>query len=334
MQNKDLFNQFKELKASKDHSKEFAVIPIHEPQHKIGMSEEGYPKFFICTNDTVSTTPNITLNILSVEYNLSCTFIDDDDTKVSYHYTVVTLRSSDNTLQEYFFDIVIMMLARLPEIPTKREIAIEVENLISIFSAMTCPPRKKIQGLWTELLVIEQSFMPETLINAWHDLPTAKFDFTMGRDKVEVKSTSSETRVHHFSLDQLCPSTHSRIIIASAIVRESAAGNGGLSVRDLYDKICARVPSADARIHIMKVIAETIGTDIHRLNEVYFDYVGACDTLKFFDANDIPGVDKDAVQPGVTSVGFNSDMSGVIDIESTESTFIRDSSPLFISLYK
>lgn len=71
----------------------------------------------------------------------------------------------------------IMMFDRMPEIPSKREIAIEVENLISIFSAMTCPPRKKIQGLWTELLVIEQSYKPEVLIKAWHESPTAKYDF-------------------------------------------------------------------------------------------------------------------------------------------------------------
>lgn len=249
-------------------------------------------------------------------------------------YPVITLRSVDRTLQEDFFDIVIMMFGRMSEIPSKREIAIEVENLISIFSAMTCPPRKKIQGLWTELLVIERSYIPETLIKAWHESPTAKYDFTMGRDKVEVKSTSSETRIHHFSLDQLCPSAHSRVVVASAIVRESAQGKDGLSVRDLYDKICNRVNSVDARMHMMKVIAETIGTDMHRLNEIFFDYVEACDTLRYYDSNDVPGVDKDGVHPGVTSVGFNSDLSGVLDIQSPDSDFKRGESPLYKSLYK
>lgn len=334
MQNKDIYEKFKTLAKNTTEDKNFAVIPILDTHHKLGISKEGYSKFFVYTNDTASTTPNTTLDILSVEYNLSCTFVDDNDTKTPHHYTVITLRSVDRTLQEDFFDIVIMMFGRMSEIPSKREIAIEVENLISIFSAMTCPPRKKIQGLWTELLVIERSYIPETLIKAWHESPTAKYDFTMGRDKVEVKSTSSETRIHHFSLDQLCPSAHSRVVVASAIVRESAQGKDGLSVRDLYDKICNRVNSVDARMHMMKVIAETIGTDMHRLNEIFFDYVEACDTLRYYDSNDVPGVDKDGVHPGVTSVGFNSDLSGVPDIQSPDSDFKRGESPLYKSLYK
>lgn len=334
MQNKELFEKFEALAQNKKEGKGFTVIPILDTNHKLGVSKEGYPKFFMCTHDTTSTTPNTTLDILSVEYSLSCTFVDDNDVEIPHHYTVITLRSVDQTLQEAFFDIMIMMFGRIAAIPSKREIAIEVENLISIFSAMTCPPRKKIQGLWTELLVIERSYMPETLIKAWHESPTSKYDFTMGRDKVEVKSTSSETRIHHFSLDQLCPSAHSRVIVASAIVRESAQSKDGLSVRDLYDKICERVNSVDARMHMTKVIAETIGTDMHQLNEVFFDYVEACDTLCYYDAKNVPGVDKSSVHPGVTGVGFNSNLSGVIDIQSVDSDFQRGESPLYKSLFK
>ena len=334
MQNKELYEQFKAIAQNETDGNNFIVIPISNTNHKIGVSKEKYPKFFICTNDTASTTPNTTLDILSIEYNLSCTFVDENNIKMPHHYTVITLQSTDQILQEDFFDIVVMILNRMSPIPSKREIAIEVENLISIFSAMTCPPRKKIQGLWTELLVIERSYMPEILIKAWHNIPTAKYDFVMGRDKVEVKSTSSEIRKHHFSLDQLSPSQHSRVIIASAIVRESAQCKEGLSVRDLYNKISNKINSIDAQMHMMKVIAETIGKDIHRLNEIFFDYVEACDTLRFYDSKDIPGVDKTAVNPGVSSVGFDSDLSSVIDLQSAKSEFNRDNSPLFKSLFK
>ena len=334
MKNKELYKRFMALAKNTTEDKKYEIIPILGTNHKLGVSKEGYPKFFVCTNGTASSTPNTTLDILSVEYNLSCTLVDDNDTKELCQYTVITLRSVEQTLQEDFFDIVIMMLGRITSIPSKREIAIEVENLIAIFSAMTCPPRKKIQGLWAELLVIERSYLPETLIMAWHESPTAKHDFTMGRDKIEVKSTSSETRIHHFSLDQLCPSSHSRVVVASTIVRESAQSSDGLSVRDLYDKICSRVNSIDARMHMMKVIAETIGSDIHRINDIFFDYVEACDTLRYYDSKNVPGVDKEGVDPGVTGVGFNSNLSGVLDIQSPNSAFNRGESLLYNSLYK
>lgn len=220
MQNQDIYNQFRSLNKERDKSAGYPVIPIPDTNHKVGTSIEGYPKFFIRTNDIISVVPNIVLDILSVEYNLKGEFVDGK--KVFPHrYTIITLHSLDITLQENFIDIMILVLKRLKPIPTKREIAIEVENLISIFAALACPPRKKIQGLWAELLVIEQSYNPYILIKAWHQCPTAKYDFTLGRDKIEVKSSSSRRRVHHFSLEQIRPSLHSHVGIASVMVRES-----------------------------------------------------------------------------------------------------------------
>ena len=333
MQRNELLEQLRALHNGNSEGGEFTVVPLDKMAHKAGISEEGYPKFFVCTNDTASSTKNTTLEILSVEYNLSCTFIDDNDISIPHFYTVITLRSLDTTLQSEFVDIILLMLQRLPEMPSKREISIEVENLISIFSAMTCPPRKQIQGLWAELLVIERSMVPEMVINAWHNTPTSKYDFTLGRDKVEVKSTSGEERKHHFSLDQLNPSRNSRLLIASVVVRESGHGNGGLSVRELYDKICTRVTSIDARMHLYQVIAETIGTDMHKLENVFFDYVEASDTLRFYDSNDVPGINKDGIMPGVSSVGFSSDLTGIIDVQDNESAFAVTDSPLFNSLF-
>lgn len=333
MLNEDLYERFMSISQDKSESNSFTVIPILKTNHKLGVSKEGYPKLFICTNDSYSTNPNTMLDILSVEYNLPCTFIDDFDSGILHHYTVVTLRSTDRTLQDDFFDIVMMMIAKMPAIPTKREIAIEVENLISIFSAMSCPPRKKIQGLWAEMLVIEQSYKPEILTNAWHESPTAKFDFTMGQDKIEVKSTSRETRIHRFSLDQLNPSPHSRVVVASVIVRESASSEGGLSVIDLYSKICIKVDSVDTQFHLKKIMSQIAGSDMQHLNDLFFDYVEACDTLRFYDSKDIPRVNKDGVQSGVSDVGFDSDLSGVVDIQSPDSRFERSDSELYGSLF-
>ena len=332
MHNRELFIQFKALQTDNQQNGQFAVLSIPETRHKLGVSKEGYPKFFLYTNDTTAQITNTMLNILSVEYNLSCTFVDDNNSETNHSYTIVTLRSVETILQEDFVDLMLLVIARLPEVPSKREIAIEVENLISIFSAMSCPPRKKIQGLWAELLVIEQSTNATVIANAWHENPTSKYDFTMGKDKIEVKSTTNESRIHHFSLEQITPSKNSRIIVASTIVRESAQGNGGLSIDDLYNKICMRIQSVDTRIHILKVIAETLGTDIHKIKEMCFDYTEACDTLRYYDARNIPGVDQSGIHVGVTSVGFNSNLSGVADV-STETAYEYNDSPLYQALF-
>lgn len=332
MKNRELYEQFKQLRVFDFKEDKFSVVPVGVTRHKLSMTKEGYPMFFLATTGTASHVANTILNILSVEYNLSCTFIDDDRSKLEAHYTVVTLRSVDDILLETFFDLVLLMIERLPKVPSKKEISVEVENLVSIFSAMACPPRNELQGLWAELLVIERSADSEIVGRAWHESPTAKYDFIMGRDKIEVKSTAKAVRVHRFTLEQLTPSAHSRVVVASCVVRESAAGNGGLSVVDLYDKICLKVQSADVRIHILKVIAETLGTDAHKGKEVCFDYAEASDSLRFYDSKDVPGVDEDGVQQGVSSVGFNSDLTAVPDISKAESSFVMDGSPLYNAL--
>lgn len=225
-----------------------------------------------------------------------------------------------------------MMLHKLQQIPSNRVLSVEVENLIAIFDALTNPPKKKIQGLWAELLVIEQSTQPETLINAWHSSPSAKYDFTLGRDKIEVKSTSSEERIHKFSLDQLNPSPNSRLLIASTVVRESGPAADGLSVKGLYDKIRERVSAVDSQIRLFTIIAETVGSDLTKLENVFYDYTSAVDFLEFYDYHNIPSISKDAVPSLVTEVKFASNLNGLTDARKEESPFNMESSPLFRSL--
>lgn len=330
METRTIFNQFKELSRS-DESR-VNVIDITSLPHKLGMTSEGFPVFFIVTNTTPFNAQNIEREMLSVQYDMPCTLISDDDEQ-NNAYSIITLRASEVSLQSYFIEIFLMMLGKIPAIPSKRELAIEVENLISIFSALSKPPRKKVQGLWAELLVIERSLHPETLISAWHSQANAKYDFTMGRDKIEVKSTSGEERIHHFSLDQLNPSPNSRLLIASVIVRESAQGSGGMSIRDIYNKICTKVSANNARLKLYSIMAECIGSDLTKIDSIFFDYVEASDTLAFFDANQVPHVEKNSIQPFVSDVSFSSNLTHLIDISNPQSTFDRSNSPLFKSLF-
>lgn len=331
-ESQNLLNKFKELNYDGSQQNRFMVIPIDGLSHRLGRSLEGYPKFFVHTNSSTAIVQNVIREVLSVEYNVPCELIDNNGSKQKDNYSIITLRTQETALKIYFIEIFSMMLKKIPKIPSIRELSIEVENLITIFSALSNPPKKKIQGLWAELLVIEQGSQPETLINSWHSSPTDKYDFTMGRDKIEVKSTSSENRIHTFSLDQLNPSSNSNLLIASTIVRESAHAADGLSVKGLYDKICKKVATIDSRLRLYTVIAETIGTDLAKLDSVHFDYTSAVDYLAYYDATDVPHINKANVPEFVTEVKFNSNLSNITDIRHSESYHNYSNSPLFKSL--
>ncbi len=331
MSNTEIYKQFKELSKGSVDNNRYNVISITEMPHKLGVSPEGYPKFFVCTNKSEVISQDIIRELLTVENNLSCTLVENEDEIHNQNYSIITLNSSDESLHSYFIEVFIMILLTLPQSPSRRELNIGIENLITIFSALNKKPIKKIQGLWTELLVIERSINPSTLINAWHSAPGAKYDFTMGKEKIEVKSTSSEDRIHTFSLDQLNPTHNSELLIASAIVRESAKCAGGMSVRNLYERICERVLSADERVHLSSVIAETIGEDFKNIDKICFDYIQASDTLAFFEAAKIPHIDKNNVPEHVSGVKFNSNLSHVENIKDAQ--LDRTNNPLFQSLY-
>lgn len=322
---------FQKLEVHSAGEESYMVISIPDLQHKLGKSDEGYPKFFICVNESTSQVKNIVRELLTVEYNQMCR-VESEEGQIENTYAIITLRSPEWTLQSSFLDIVLLMLDNMQSLPSRKELAVEVENLITIFSAMENPPVKKMQGLWGELLVIEQSKYPEVLLNAWHSSPNAKFDFTLGRDKIEVKTTSSENRIHRFSLDQLNPSPSSRLLIASITVRESGPGNGGKSIRNLFDSIYAKVTGSKERLHLYEVMAETIGRDIAKLDTVFFDYTEAVDSLDYFRAQDIPHIAKGDVPAGVTEVKFASNLAEVPVAFSLECAKDYKNSPLFKSV--
>ena len=327
--NSQFFSQIQNLIDSVEEVR-YHVIPLPNSLHKIGRSAEGFPKFFVVTSDH-KMMQNLNAEILSVEYNMLCNIVEGDKEIEEQIFSIITLRSESEQLQKMFVDVFMMMLDMLPPQPTNLMLASKIESLLSIFAKLRKKPVRKLQGLWAEMLLIEQSKSPQVVARAWHSQPDSKYDFTMGADKVEVKSTQSESRIHNFALDQLNPSKNSRLLICSVIVRESAKAVGGLSVFDLYEKISKKVEDSETRMHIYDVMAETLGSDFYGAEKKYFDYIQASDSLALYDSQDVPKIDSSIIPEHVSNVKFASDLSHLIDVRGDD--FDRAGSELFNSLY-
>lgn len=319
-----LLQSFNESMKTIADGEKYIVLSIEGMRHKVGKSSEGYPKVFVHSKPTKSILHNLNGELFSVEYNIQCSLIDEKEEVADAVFSIITLRSTDEYLRKIFFDVFTMMLLTLPELPSDMDLAMKIEGLLSIFAALKRKPIHKIQGLWAELLVIDRSSNPNVIAKAWHNSPGSKYDFTMGADKIEVKSTSSEERIHKFSLDQLNPTVSSNLLIASVIVRESAKGDNGLSVFDLYDKICKRVSDIDIRMHVYSVIASTLGDEYEKASKVCFDYTSGKDSLNYFDYKDVPKIDKEHVPAFVSAVKFDSNLEHVDDIIKKGITFEKD----------
>ena len=321
------YNVFLKLQYRDNPSKDYVSVesvPFSE-YHKIGISSEGYPLFFVkCDNQTKSI--DINLELISVIFSQECS-IRENEKNSNEIYTIVILKTINTDLQQYFTDVFSIILQQTEPIPSENNLYREIRKVIDLFSSISKTPVKSIQGLWAELLVIEKSSNPEYLISAWHNSPSDKYDFNDSIDKLEVKSTMKSKRTHKFSIEQLNNNRGSSLLIASTFVVETGTGK---SILNLRESIVSRFNNINIQLRLNEIIYKTIGSEYEKLGEVYFDYQLASDSLAFYNVDDIPRINIDAIPLQVSNVTFDSDLTNIPNI--LEKEFNTEVSLLFKSL--
>jgi len=309
------YKVFLELQ-TRDHSDKGYILVESVPfsiHHKIGISNEGFPLFFVkCDNETKSI--DINLEFISVLFSQECN-IKEKENSSNDIFTILQLNTLNGDLQQYFTDVFSIILQQLEPLPSEINLYREVRKVIDFFSSIANPPIKSIQGLWAELLVIEKALDPEYLIFAWHISPSDKYDFNDSKDKLEVKSTTKSKRIHRFSIEQLNNNAGSDLLIASTFVVETGIGK---SILHLRDDIISKISDIKAKLRLNEMIYKTIGNEYEKLGEIFFDYQLALDSLSFYDVNDIPRIQINDIPVQVTNVTFDCDFTGIPTILEKE----------------
>ena len=155
----------------------FVDIP-YVKGHKLGVSENGSPIFFIkCDNNDTTKYPPYNLGI-AVDFGEDCN-ITDGKKKISGKYTLITLKENSDNLLPYFLDIVLIVVKSIPPNSSLQLVKSEIDKLVEMFSNILNKGTGDIQGLWAELLIIEQSKNPDYLISSWHVLKRPYLIFIM-----------------------------------------------------------------------------------------------------------------------------------------------------------
>jgi hypothetical protein len=283
--------------------------------HKIGISELEHPMFFIRSSEKNNLKfIDCNLEYISVQYDKQCQLNHGSNT-INDYYTIISLKTNSFGLQKYFIDIIVMLINELPEIPTITELRAEIDKIINLFTKFTVPPKKSIQGLWAELLIISQSNDVDYMLRSWHSNAHDRFDFNDSKDKIEVKSTSRETRVHAFSNNQLNPNKNANLIIASIFVIESGIGYG---ILDLKYEIENKLLDKSLCFRLNEVIADTLGSEIEKCLNLLFDIQLAIDSLRFFNGGDIPSINAMHIHKSISHVKFDCDLDDINCISKLE----------------
>jgi hypothetical protein len=312
---KTVFNIFQELKdESPANGDSFVIASLPSMKnHKIGITKNGQPIFFIkCDNTTKSKTLDTNLEFISVQFNRQCQIINQNKKTEEGIYTIILLKTDIEYLQEYFLKIVFVLIRNLADKPLLKDLKIEIDKLINLFSKFTKPPLKTIQGLWAELLIIEQSKNPDYLIQSWHSSSSDKYDFNDGIDKIEVKSTLKSRRIHNFSIEQLTPNKNSQLLIASIFTIETGTGT---NVSDLIEKIVNRIKDKNLSFRLNELAALTLGKDFEKSFDVFFDYQFALDSIQFYQSSDIPTIQQNNIPSNIMNVRFDCDLSNLKNLD-------------------
>ena len=191
--------------------------------------------------------------------------------------------------------------------PTMEQASLAVARFAALLSSLTHPSRQSVTGLIGELMVLLLASDPATAVACWRRSAGDKFDFVAPDARVECKAASPGLRIHSFSWEQCNPPVGPALVVSLFV----EATGGGTSVRDLLDRIEARlsaVPEAAAKLR--ETVASTMGAALSETLDATFDEAACRASLRWFDLREVPAI-RGNLPPGVATVRFASDMSSV-----------------------
>lgn len=281
--------------------------------HRLAKDASGAPCLLIARRAGEVPSAPIILEHLTVYHDVECAISHPDGASETGTFTILSCSPQNPALFPHFLQILAPLTSALGSAPTAASVRRMVSALVELFRALSAPAKKTIQGLWAELFLIATASDASALVAAWHKHIGERFDFAAGHQRIEVKSSSTRIREHHFRLNQLLAIGGARVVVASMFVERSG---GGITVGQLASDIRRSIANNDAIAQFDATFYATLGANWSTALNEAFDGDLARDSLLFFRAEDIPQVN--AVPTGVTEVTFRSDLSHLGPLPSAE----------------
>ncbi|RZK44762.1 MAG: PD-(D/E)XK motif protein [Hymenobacter sp.] len=307
---KNLAILFEELTAS--NSPHICALPIPwSIPHRLARYPSGEAALFIAVDQNTNYPPSET-EYLTISHGVGAEISTEDNSNKSY-FSIIKCKSID--FIPTFLNVSTFFIDEIGVYSTPKYVVDKVQQLAELFKALQSPPKKSIQGLWAELIVIYCSDKCSTLVEAWRGSDSERYDFSLNDERLEVKSTDGQTRSHYFSLPQIRPGSAIKIVIASLFVNPSA---NGLSLRELKERILLKIANEPSLcFKVDKVVFDTLGSAYEVGLSTKYDFNEAVSSLMFYSAEEIPSVSP-LLPNTVTEVRFKADLTSCTVIDSLE----------------
>jgi Putative PD-(D/E)XK family member, (DUF4420) len=324
----EIFKAIPPLPASDTDRPLYAVMPV--PGHSsyfIGRDSDGRACLLVATGQGGSRVQApIRLESLDVQFDLRCYLKRKGEADQEGTFTVIRCRAGDAETVRYFLSVCDTIVQMGGDNPTRPQVASAVNRLAAIFQKMQKPPSRPLNGLFGELYILWRSGNAVRAVNAWRLDDTARFDFSDGDVRLDVKATTGRLRVHTFSYEQCNPPPGTIAVVASLHVEQAA---GGMALRSIVDEIGARIAAQpDLLLKLHEVVVATLGTTLNEALALRFDIRLAQSSLKLFRLDDVPAI-RGPLPLGISDVHFRSDLSALSPV-TVQSLVDRD--PIFWDL--
>lgn len=286
----------------------YAVLPIPGYEsYLLGKDREGHACLLVAPRDRPGRpSAPIRLEKLDVQFELRCQLRRGKEPERAGVYTVIRCRVLDRETTRYFLSICGTILGIVGDQPALRDLSAAVQRLAAIFQKIQQPPSRTLNGLFGELYVIQQSARPTVALEAWRVDDGARFDFSTGNLRLDVKTASGRVRAHSFSYDQCNPPPGTFAVAASLFIERVPVG---LSLRALLENIETSVAAfPDLVLKLHEVVGATLGVALGDALGVAIDFRLAESSLRFYSLAEIPGI-RSPLPVGVSDVHFRSDIS-------------------------
>ena len=231
--------------------------------------------------------PDVRLRNLEVRQAIRCRVKDPGSVEQVVEGSLVVCRAAQPALLDLFLRLYADAVLDLGPAPTSITVADWLAQLAALMSRLEQEGRRRLQGLWAELLVIRHLGEPMLLLRRWRPDMKERYDFLASGFALEVKSCQDFDRVHQFSLDQLRPPEGLDVWIASIVVRRDPAG---ISVLELLAATESVLEDPAARFQIREMTLATGGSALDDDDQFRFDVSLAQNSLRLLDVRGVPSM--------------------------------------------
>ena len=293
----------------------FTVAPVPGSQGVLlGVDMTGYPVLFVVA-EVGSVEPPLRTNKVSLHIGQSYSLAGMDDSPRVELLHALRCETSDSADVETF-----LLLAEAFLAPQEGG-RVDRHTLTSFFRSMVrlfaITPAKDLQsarrGLWGELFMMSRVGGFRFWAPFWHSEVERRFDFSCGRNRVEIKITTRPERTHHFSHRQIFAIEGEEIVVASMVAAED---DSGLSLRQLIDDCRSAILGTPDYLKLEKAVRQA-GMESSTESGPVIDAVEAEENLAWFRSVDIPHF-RVSEPAGVTETRYRVDLSTAPRVTTVE----------------